>query len=289
MKVELLNPTEVANLFYSWGQTSAICYSSNPTESTFAPKENLEKTGRFCQNSQHTSGSRGVYFKFLITDVSRSVLDQLFRHEVGVFKNMQSFRYVGKDNFFYDVPDEIKDNRELLRRYDKHMVSTLALYRDIVSCIEGKGKSEERAHEQARYILPMATYSACVIGFTYEAFIHLMNERLCVRAEDRIRYMAGLMRDEVLKVLPELKSRLVPKCEYYLYCTEGKKGCGRYPTKQETAKLLNCFHNRPSTFLKDFDDFLEKWDQEQVLNSGLEEESFSKSLIGGYGGDIKNV
>lgn len=286
MRVELFNPDEVKNLFRDWGKTSAICYASNPIEATHAPDENLVKIGKSCRMSNHNSGGRGTYFKFLITGVSRSVLDQLFRHEIGVFKNMQSFRYVGKDNFSYDVPDEIKDNRELLRRYDQHMTSALALYRDIAGYIESKGKSSERAHEQARYVLPMATYSACVIGFTYEALVHLMNERLCVRAEDRIHHLATLMRDEVLKVLPDLKPQLVPKCEYFLYCTEGRKSCGRYPTKQSVSKVLSSFRGKNEDFMEKFNKFVTDYENGLTINTELEADSFSHSLIGGHGGTL---
>lgn len=289
IKVVLLNPEEAKKLFRNWGQTSSVCYAADPVKAINQDDQSLERIGRGCMSSGHFSGSRGDFIKFLVYGSSRALIDQLVRHEVGVFKNVQSFRYVGKESFAYDVPDEILDDKMLLKRYDKFMTEAITLYNDIADHVESKGKSQERAHEQARYVLPMSTHSATCIGFTIEGLIHLMNERLCVRAEDRIRYMAGLMRDEVLKVLPELKSRLVPKCEYFLYCTEGKKGCGRYPTKQETAKILNSFWNRSSDFKEAFDNFLKNWDHEQVLNSGLEEESFSKSLIGSYGGDLKNV
>ena len=61
-------------------------------------------------NSGHTSGSRGDFIKFLVEDVPRFTVDQAVRHSVGVFTNVRSFRYVGQEGFYYEVPVEITDN-----------------------------------------------------------------------------------------------------------------------------------------------------------------------------------
>ena len=76
------------------------------------------------------------------------------------------------------------------------------------------------------------------IGFTLEALIHFMHKRLCVRADEPIRMVAKLMRDEVLKVQPEYKELLVAQCESMLYCPE-KHSCHRYPSKEELKNMIN--------------------------------------------------
>lgn len=189
--------------------------------------------------SGHFSGSRGDFIKFLITDVPRFTVDQAVRHEIGVFKNVQSFRYVGKDCFAYEIPIEITDNHELVAKYERHMANTMELYEDIQSYVLSKGKTQERANEQARYVLPIATHTAFVIGFTIEGLIHFMHKRLCSRAEDMIRQMAILMKKETVSVLPNLESRLAPECQHLLWCPEGKKSCGAYPTKKQLKEILN--------------------------------------------------
>ena len=231
MKVELLNPEEVKNLFKNWGNTSKICYATETDEP--------EKIGKSCMYSGHYSGSRGDYIKFLITDCPRFTVDQLARSSIGCFMNVASFRYIDKGVFGYEIPAEIKDNIELVKKYDKHMAETIDLYAEIRDYVLSKGKTRERACEQARYVLPMATHTSMVIGFTVEALQHLCNQRLCTRAEDMIRKCVELMRDETLKVLPELKPRLVPTCEWNLWCPEGKKSCGRYPTRKELKEKLS--------------------------------------------------
>ena len=116
----------------------------------------------------------------------------------------------------------------------------MLLYREIQEYVFDKTNSHERANEQARYILPMATYTSFVIGFTVEALIHFMNMRLCLRAEDKIREMALLMKKETLNVISDkaLENRLVPNCQAYLWCPEGKHGCHAYPTKVELKEII---------------------------------------------------
>lgn len=230
MKVELINKNEVKLLFTTWSQVASVCYDSTI--------KNPDAIGKHCMKSGHFSGSRGIYFIFKITDCPRYVIDQMVRHEAGVFKNVQSFRYVNKDSFGYEIPAEIKNNEELLNKYKKHMEDTVALYDEIQNYIIDSGKSNERANEQARYVLPMATYSAVCIGFTIEALIHYMNMRLCTRTEDAHRQLAIKMRDAVLEVMPELSEYLVPQCDRLLYCPEARGGCGKYPSRDEVKELI---------------------------------------------------
>jgi thymidylate synthase (FAD) len=229
MNVELLNKEEIKNLFLDWGAVASVCYNTKTNKP--------ENIGKHCLKSGHTSGSRGTYFKFKVTDAPRSVADQVIRSEIGTFKNVQSFRYVNKDSFNYEIPKEILDNRHLLDAYCKHMDRTMELYSSIQRYVEDKTSNKERANEQARYLLPMSTYCSFVIGFDIEALIRFMHKRLCTRAEDITRQVAIKMKEEVLKVLPELKDNLVPECKYLLWCPENK-GCGAYPSKEELKMKL---------------------------------------------------
>ena len=234
MNVTLLNPEESKDLFYWWGMTSKVCYDTK----TNTP----EKIGNGCYNSGHNSGSRSQYILFQVKDCPRFTIDQAVRHEVGVMKNVQSFRYVGKNSFAYEIPIEIEDNEALVMKYVNHMNLTIALYEEIQNYVLSKGKTKERANEQARYVLPMATHGSFVIGFTVEALIHYCQARLCVRTEDVHRKLAMLIRDKALEVLPELKPRLVPNCQWLLWCPEGKNSCGAYPTRKELQSKILMYH-----------------------------------------------
>lgn len=229
MNVELLNKDEVKDLFAHWGNFAKVCYDTK----TNAP----EKIGKHCMNSGHYSGSRSRYLEFLVTDVPRFVVDQAVRAEVGAVKNVQSFRYVGKNSFAYEVPSEIVDNKELLNKYHNHMKNTIDLYEEIQTYVYDKTGSKERANEQARYVVPMSTHSSFVIGFTLEALIHYCNVRLCTRTEDVHRKMAIMIKNATLEQLPELTDKLVPNCKHLLWCPE-THSCGAYPTKKELKEIL---------------------------------------------------
>lgn len=231
MKVTILNSEQAKDVFYWWGMASKVCYATIT--------DNPVPIGKHCMNSGHFSGSRSQYILFQVDDCPRFVIDQCVRHEDGVMKNVQSFRYVDKSSFAYEVPSEITHNPMLLERYNKHMADTINLYNDIQQYVLNETNSQERANESARYVLPMATHSSFVIGMDIEALIHYCNTRLCVRTEDKHRQLAMLIRDSVLEILPELKDKLVPNCQNMLYCPEGRKGCGAYPTKKQLKEIID--------------------------------------------------
>lgn len=230
MKVTLLNPEETKELYYWWGMASKVCYNTDT--------DNPSAIGKGCKYSKHYSGSRSRYIIFQIDECPRFTIDQAVRHEVGAMKNVQSFRYVEKNSFAYEIPEEIKDNAALLNKYHQHMMNTINLYGEIQDYVYKKTQSNERANEQARYVLPMATHGSFVFGLTVEALIHFCNMRLCVRTEDVHRTLAKLIKEAVLEVLPELKTDLVPNCQAMLWCPEGKKSCGAYPTKKELKEKI---------------------------------------------------
>ncbi len=231
MKVKILNPEQAKDLFYWWGMSSKVCYDTKTS--------NPAVIGKHCMNSGHYSGSRSQYILFQVDDCPRFCTDQAVRHEDGVMKNVQSFRYVDKHSFAYEVPVEITTNQALMARYIQHMNDAIELYSDIQSYVLDKTKSKERANEQARYVLPMSTHSSFVIGMDIEALIHFCNTRLCVRTEDVHRQLAKLICNATLEILPELKDKLVPNCQYLLWCPEGKASCGAYPAKDELKEKLN--------------------------------------------------
>ena len=230
MKVTILNPEETTRLFEYWGKASCVCYDTET--------ETPEKVGKHCMNSGHFSGSRGRFILFKVEGCPRFTIDQAVRHEIGVMKNVQSFRYVSKDSFVYEVPSEITDNAELLAKYHAHMMKTMELYTEIQEYVFNKTGSHERANEQARHVLPISTHADFVIGMTVEALIHFANARLCVRAEDKIRELAMGIKKATVEILPELKDKLVPNCQALLWCPEGKASCGAYPTKNQLKKMI---------------------------------------------------
>lgn len=231
-KVELINAEEVVNFVKNHGEIASICYATNP--------KYAQKVGESVLQTGHFSGSRGDYFKFKFTNVPRALVDQSVRHDVGTFKNVQSQRYVNQAEFDMYYPNEIINSPELTAIWQKHQRDTQEAYKATVQILNEKyGYTGEKASEIARGLLPMNVESVFIQGFTLEALMNYMNKRLCICAQEHIRYVAKLMRDEVVKVAPIYEPYLVPICERQLWCPEDKKrSCGRRPVKSELEELI---------------------------------------------------
>lgn len=230
-KVEIINKEEVLNFFQQFGLASCICYAT--------PDKFAEKVGKSCLKTGHMSGSRGNYIKFKITHVPRALVDQAVRHDVGTYKNVQSQRYTDGSNMNVYFPKDILDDEELFVLWTDLIVNIQNVYTKTANKLVEKGYTNEQAREVARGISPMNIESSFVMGFTAEALINFMNKRLCTCSQEHIRYLATLMKQEVVKIRPEFNELLVPSCITKLYCPEDKKrSCGIRPTKQELELII---------------------------------------------------
>lgn len=259
MKVQIINPEVLKNLNKNHGEFARVCYDT--------PAERAEQVGKVCQATGHMSGSRCEYIKFLISGIDRGTAEQCMRHEIGtwvpfemqdnymwaeaqqygiinenpasIVKNMASFRYIDKGDFSYAIPKVIQDNEDALKLYRGAMQLIKDVRSDIKAILEQDGCTMKEAVEAVNLIMPRATTTDLVIGFTPEALIHFCHKRLCTRAQEFIHELAVCMRDQVKICNREFAERLVPQCEYLLYCPEGKMCCGRKLTKDKTAALLD--------------------------------------------------
>lgn len=156
---------------------------------------------------------------------------QLVRHRLASFAQ-RSQRYCKEDGFEYVTPETIAENETINKTYT-HLMSTIETFYELATTM---GIPEE----DARFILPNACTTEINVKMNLRELIHFMNERLCTCAQWEIREMAILMREEVLKVCPDLKDMLVPKCEQhneFPYCPESpKRSCGRHKTISELTK-----------------------------------------------------
>lgn len=257
MQVEILNPDTVINLYKNHGQFACVCYNT--------PEEKAEMVGKSCVDSGHMSGSRCEYIKFRVTGVDRGTAEQSLRQEVGVYvpfehqdnyllydedaftetipsdqmvKNMASFRYIDKHGFKWAIPSNIRKIPKACARYNALMNTINRERNEIMSILTDNGIPKHKANEDVSYVLPRATTTEFVIGFTPEAFLTWCRKRLCSRAQERITLMAKKMVKSIEPLNPDFAARCVPSCEYYLWCPEGKHTCGRYPTKNQLKEKL---------------------------------------------------
>ena len=229
IKVTLLNPDEVKNFIRNHGVIACVCYD---TDEKYA-----ERVGYSCLKEGHTSGSRGDYFKFEI-ECPRFTADQIVRHEQGVFKNMQSQRYVDMDNFDIYMPPNVANDKQLRALYEEYERTIREWYKMSRVEMKARGIDGERANDLMRTLLPIGVKTKLRMGFDIEALIHFMHKRLCMRADLPIRQVARLMRDEVLAVAPRYEEFLVPQCEDLLYCPE-RHSCGRHPSKNVIKSIID--------------------------------------------------
>ena len=235
IKITLLNADEVKSFIKNHGEVACVCYNTN--------EKYAEKVGLSCMKDGHMSGSRGDYFKFEI-EAPRFTIDQIVRHEAGVFKNVQSQRYVDMDdNFSIYVPPKVEKDEKLLQQYIQYEEMCKARYKVNRACFEDLGITGEQANDLMRTMLPIGVMSKVRIGFTLEGLIHFMHKRLCTRADLPIRKVAQLMKEEVLKIQPLYEDLLVPQCQALMYCPE-KSSCKKYPTREEVESILQKFNKK---------------------------------------------
>ena len=258
MKVRIINPDVLENLYENHGKFACVCYNTS--------EKYAERVGRSCQDDAHFSGSRCEYIKFHISGIDRGTAEQCLRHEIGVdvpfemqdnwsfsdwmdivtdvdpthiVKNMASFRYIDKGGFEYATPDVIARHEEVKDIYEATM-SAINIGRNSLkqALIEIYHEDPKEVNEAVNFVLPRATTTEFVIGFTPEALIRFMHKRLCIRAQEFIREIAKEMRSVVSDINPRFARELVPQCAHFLWCPEGKRSCGLYPTKDEVKKLI---------------------------------------------------
>ena len=213
------NPVDVIE------EAASTCYDSSPTGGRIM---------NHCYKSGHHSVLEFADFTFKISGVSRALTHQLVRHRLASYAQ-RSQRYCKETGFEFVVPPSIAKNPEASGIYQKTMDNITEAYAKLLELqIPG---------EDARMVLPNACCSEICVKMNLRTLINFCNERLCTCAQWEIRNMAKQMVTEVLKVAPDLKTFLVPKCEKhpdYFFCTETKKrSCGKHPVISEVFSTNN--------------------------------------------------
>jgi len=170
----------------------------------------------------HVSPLEQVVFWFGISGVSRALSHQFVRHRVGISFEQQSQRYVkykaDKGAFEgFVTPPSIAKNTQAIDIFELGMKRIGQAYSDLVEL--------GIPAEDARFVLPNAMPTNFQVMVNLAELLHICDLRLCHRAQWEIRYMVGLMRAEVRKVVPDLARVMQPKCgEHRMgYCDEDLK------------------------------------------------------------------
>lgn len=242
MKVKLITHTPepekviatAAKLCYSKSNIDDL-YKNRTPENTNAFLEMLSTTGHF-------STFEHVTFTFAIEGVSRGLTHQLIRHRIASY-SQQSQRYVKLDQFEYVIPNDIKNNDYLKKIFIKHMEESQKAYDVIADGLKAKyiledkmsdKEAEKKAIENARYCFPNACCTKILVTMNVRSLLNFLEHRCCKRAQDEIRELAMLMREEVIKISPTIFKTSGASCMYGP-CSEGKMSCGNPYLKKEVV------------------------------------------------------
>lgn len=186
--------------------------------------------------SGHDSPIEHVSFTFAVEGISRACSHQLVRHRIASY-SQQSQRYVTEKDMEYILPPSIAKIPEARERFEKFMQEVGDAYSDLREILIANGR-EDKANEDARFVLPQAAETKVVITMNCRSLMHFFNLRCCVRAQWEVRAMANSMLEICREQLPAIFDVGGARCEQLGYCPEASRfACGRYPTLSEiTAK-----------------------------------------------------
>ncbi len=245
-KVSLLSmtPNALAVIYAACKQ----CYSEGYADALFEkavnseiPTERQEALVRRVLASGHESVCEHVSFTFSISGISRACSHQLVRHRIASY-SQQSQRYVKMEDFNYIVPPTIEERPHIKKIYEGIMKHIQEAYNRIVAELEKEGLKGEKAHQDARFVLPNACETRIVVTMNCRSLLNFFSLRCCERAQWEIREVAWQMLKICKERLPCVFENAGPKCERLGYCPE-IKGCGRKPPKEVFFKSVGKTQN----------------------------------------------
>ena len=153
----------------------------------------------------HGSVAEHAVFNFDILDVSRLAAEELQSFRLASFtEKSQRYIRIGEDLV---LPPEL--NRDENENYRECASKQFQLYNKIYESLRSSGLKKERAKEDARYVLPLAT--SCQMGMTVNAReLELMVRRLSCHPFAEVRMIAARLLELVIDAAPSLFLFLEP-------------------------------------------------------------------------------
>jgi len=219
MNVKLINYTQNAEellLFTKYARLSPDADEAMAIINNWTPERKAEELDYISKTIE--SSWEFIQYTFYVSGVSRALTHQLVRtraqsicgHDVSFAQ--QSQRTVKLDKLDTVVPKSVVENEEA----NKVWIATLD------QILEAQNKLEELgiATQDRRGLTPTNITTQIVVKFDLRTFSHMLEERLCTRAQGEIQQMAKIMMEEILKIHPWVKP--------FLGCYCCKKGTCRF-------------------------------------------------------------
>jgi thymidylate synthase (FAD) len=236
LEVKLLEMTErpLSLLYVAYRQ----CYASGWAGDMWEEDAGDDRKAAFIRKmmqSGHDSPLEHVKCTFAVAGVSRALTHQLVRHRVASY-SQQSQRYVDMRHFGYIIPPSIAGDEALRAEFERCMDGIQRSYQGLLARFGEKSVVGEKAHEDARFVLPQAAETKIVVTMNCRELLHFFSQRCCRRAQWEIRALANKMLEICREKLPAVFENGGARCERLGYCSEGKFSCGRFPLKEEVIQ-----------------------------------------------------
>ncbi len=203
------------------GMAAKLTHSKTvPSELETSSKKELKAILKQVMELGHTSVIEHTCFSFAVSGVSRSLTHQLVRHRIASYAQ-QSQRYVDLIEPAYVIPPKIKKNPEMKKAYRETM--------DLIWQQYNKLLESGVPAEDARYVLPNATFSNIMVTMNARSLLNFFELRCCLHAQWEIRTLANKMLTLVKKQAPIIFSNAGPACKRKGYCPEHNPDCPWYP------------------------------------------------------------
>ena len=162
-----------------------------------------ESNSRIVFDMGHSSIAEHAVFNFDIEDISRLAVEELESHRL-ISVTEKSQRYVKFDDNYY-IPGDLSSSKDELE-YHKYCTSLFNLYQRIID----ENKDNPKIYEDARYILPLSTYTQ--LGLTVNAreleyIIQCLNSSEFTECKE----LAQKLYEEVKDIAPSLIRYVDPK------------------------------------------------------------------------------
>lgn len=144
-----------------------------------------------------------VNYTFKVEEISRACSDQIVRSRVGASFAVMAQRVVDNSQFEYVVPETIMAaGPAMVEAFHSHMRSVQAFYQDMITA--------DIPAQDARSVLPMATYSPLTAEYNLSSLAGIVEKRENLRAQGEYAAVAREMKRIVLEVHPWTRPFLEP-------------------------------------------------------------------------------
>lgn len=197
-------------------------YSLTQAEKIAENKENISKILDSIMASSRPRALENAQFTFKLGHVSLACLTHLTRHRMHSIQ-IPDLNTCNRNS--YIIPPALKDNKELLERYENCFRKTAELYDELRN--SGVDKN------LLIYCLLSGNTIDIISTMNARELLLFFRLRTCTRAQWEIQIHANKMLDLLKEVSPMLFSKYGPSCFVAGRCPEGKFSCGRFSEMME--------------------------------------------------------